>query len=171
MAVSSVVGEGSTFSAVLPRSMGLAPLEDVTPVVEFPHDNRTVLVVDDDQITLKLVETVLRESGYRTVSSDDAANALLLVQLHQPAVVIVDLVMPDVDGFEFIARLRAMPEGRSLPIVVWTVKDLDADERRRLQSAAVTVISKRSGGPHTLVEALFRIAPAMPMTAEGTHGI
>jgi hypothetical protein len=55
---------------------------------------------------------------------------------------------------------------------VWTVKDLDADERRQLQSATVTIIPKLWGDPHTLVEELCRIAPAatLPVASAGTNG-
>ena len=95
----------------------------------------------------------------------------MVAQANPPAVVIVDLLMPGVDGFEFIARLRDTPTGRYVPIIVWTVKDLDADERRRLQSSSVTIISKRSGGSLTLVEELRRMYPAMPTGPQAMHGV
>ena len=171
VAVRSSVGLGSTFSAILPRRMAVAAADHVGPVVGLlPHGNRTILVVDDDPKTVKLAEAVLREAGYSPVSSAKAEDALSIAQANPPAVVIVDLLMPGVDGFEFITRLRATPAGRHVPIIVWTIKDLDAVERRRLQLSAVTIVSKRSGGPHTLVEELCRIAPAMPLVLEGTHG-
>jgi CheY-like chemotaxis protein len=172
VAVRSSVGLGSTFSAILPRRMAVAAADHVGPVVGLlPPGNRTILVVDDDPKTVKLAEAVLREAGYSPVSSVSAEDALSIAQGNPPAVVIVDLLMPDIDGFEFITRLRATPAGRHVPIIVWTIKDLDAEERRRLQLSAVTIISKRSGGPHTLVEELRRIAPAMPLVLEGTHGL
>jgi CheY-like chemotaxis protein len=73
--------------------------------------------------------------------------------------VIVDLLMPGVDGFEFVTRFRAMPAGRHVPIIVWTGKDLDAADRRRLQSSITGLVSKNAGGSHALVEELQRLLP------------
>jgi signal transduction histidine kinase/CheY-like chemotaxis protein len=165
--VESEAGRGSTFSAILPRVMLGAPADGVTPVIGSPLGSRTILIVDDDPNTVKLAETVLRESGYSPVCAGTAESALLIAQAETPAVVIVDLIMPGVDGFEFVARLRATPAGRQVPIIVWTVKDLEADERRRLQSSTVTIVAKRLGGSQTLVEELRRIAPLMHLASKG----
>ena len=170
VAVQSGMGLGSTFSAILPRMMVAAPADEVRPVMGSLRGNRTILVVDDDPKTVKLAEAVLREAGYCPVSSASAENALLVAQVNPPAVVIVDLLMPGVNGFEFIVRLRNTPGGRHVPIIVWTIKDLDAEERRQLQSSTVTIITKGSGGPHALVEELCRIAPARPLASESMHG-
>jgi CheY-like chemotaxis protein len=73
--------------------------------------------------------------------------------------VIVDLLMPGVDGFEFVSRFRAMPAGRDVPIIVWTGKDLDAGDRRRLQPSITGLVSKNAGGSRALVEELQRLLP------------
>jgi CheY-like chemotaxis protein len=56
-----------------------------------------------------------------------------MAEADAPGIVIVDLLMPGVDGFEFVSRFRAMPAARDVPIIVWTGKDLDESDRRRLQ--------------------------------------
>ena len=169
--VQSTPGRGSTFSAVLPRVMVVVPADEVAPAVESSTSGRTVLIVEDDANTLKLAETVLRDAGYRPVSSASAEEAFVLAEGQPPAVIVVDLVMPGTSGFEFIARLRATPAGRDVPIVVWTVKDLDAEERRQLQSSAVTIITKRVGGAQTLVDEVCRIAPVDPVRPEVAHAL
>jgi len=85
-------------------------------------------VVDDDPAALKMASLALREMGYRPVCSADPEDALRTVAADPPGIVIVDLLMPGVDGFEFVSRFRAIPAGRDIPIIVWTVKDLDAGE-------------------------------------------
>ena len=65
--------------------------------------------------------------------------------------------MPGVDGFEFVSRFRAMPAGRDVPIIVWTGKDVDAEERLRLQPFITGLVSKNSGGSHALVEEIKRL--------------
>jgi len=159
--VRSTLGTGSTFSAILPRIATTAPVADARLVIGPPLGNRSILVVDDDPATLKLADAALRELGHRPVCKATAEEALLAAQADPPAVVIVDLVMPGVDGFEFISRLRAFPACRNVAIVVWTVKDLDADERLRLQSSAAVVISKSTGGSKALVEELRRLLPIL----------
>jgi CheY-like chemotaxis protein len=159
--VRSTLGTRSTFSAILPRIATTAPVADARLVIGPPLGNRSILVVDDDPATLKLADAALRELGHRPVCKATAEEALLAAQADPPAVVIVDLVMPGVDGFEFISRLRAFPACRNVAIVVWTVKDLDADERLRLQSSAAVVISKSTGGSKALVEELRRLLPIL----------
>ena len=68
--------------------------------------------------------------------------------------VVLDLLMPEMDGFELVARLRDSVAGRDVPVIIWTVKDLSAAERARLRAAAATVVYKGAGGAATLVEEL-----------------
>ena len=164
--VRSVIGEGSTFSAILPRTMRRAS-DSMSPFSGLLSSNRAVLVVDDDPAALKLAHIALTELGYRPICASTPEEGLRAAAADPPAVVIVDLLMPQMDGFEFISRLRAFPEGRNLPILVWTVKDVDAAERGRLQSSGASVVSKRAGGPHTLIEALSRLSP---VPVGGPHG-
>lgn len=79
--------------------------------------------------------------------------------------------MPHIDGFEFIARLRALPIGRDVPILVWTVKDLDPDERRRLLSSTVAIASKNADGARGLIDELRRLLPDPPARPSDGDGI
>jgi PAS domain S-box-containing protein len=168
--VRSTPGEGSTFSAVLLRVMTGAPTDEAAAPVGLAAGNRTILVVDDDPAALKLASLALREMGYRPVCSADPEEALRTAEADPPGIVIVDLLMPGVDGFEFVSRFRAMPAGRDVPIIVWTVKDLDAAERRRLQPSITGLVSKNAGGSHALVEELRRLLLPRPVPLKGCHG-
>jgi protein-histidine pros-kinase len=171
VAVRSARGEGSTFSVILPRVMTTVPADDGSgPVVGTPTGNRTILVVDDDPAALKIANLALREMGYRPVCSTDPEDALRTAEADPPGVVIVDLLMPGVDGFEFISRFRAMPGGRDVPIIVWTVKELDAAERRRLQPSITGLVSKNTGGSRALVEELQRLLPLDASAPKGADG-
>jgi PAS domain S-box-containing protein len=168
VAVRSTPGKGSIFSAILPRRAMMATADEVNAVIKPPVGNRTVLVVDDDPATLKLAEATLRELGYQPICKFNAEEALIAIKTNPPAVVIVDLLMPRVDGFEFISRLRAFPAGREVPILVWTIKDVDGDERRRLRASTAAIVSKSRGGPDALVEELRRLLPSVSPVPEGT---
>jgi CheY-like chemotaxis protein len=171
VAVRSTPGEGSTFSVILPRVMAMVPAHEVAgPVMTLPTGNRTILVVDDDPAALKRASLALREMGYRPACSADPEDALRTVAADPPGIVIVDLLMPGVDGFEFVSRFRAMPAGRDVPIIVWTVKDLDAGERRRLQPSITALVSKNAGGSHALVKELRRLLLAEAVAPRVTHG-
>jgi CheY-like chemotaxis protein len=76
--------------------------------------------------------------------------------------VVIDLMMPGMDGFEFIDRFRQSPQSRGAPIIVWTVKDLTLAERSRLRGAAHAVVSKSARGAAGLVEELRSLWAAPP---------
>jgi DNA-binding response OmpR family regulator len=110
--------------------------------------------VNDDSAALKLADASLRQAGFRDVCAGSAEDGLRLAAIDPPTVVVVDLLLPQADGFEFIERFRREPQGIDVPIVVWTVKDLNAQERDRLQSLAIAIALKRDGGVTTLLATL-----------------
>jgi CheY-like chemotaxis protein len=148
--VRSVLGEGSTFAALLPRRMAPAPEERFA--APRPAFGRSVLVVDDDAGSLKLAAATLVERGFRAVFARTGQEALRLVESDPPAVIVLDLLMPGMDGFEFIDRLRALPAGSDTPVVLWTVKDLTADDRSRLRTTVSAIVPKGSGSVAVLIE-------------------
>src|SRR5438034_8406869 len=80
VSVHSTPGEGSTFSATLPRVMTMVPADDVGPLVGEPTGNRTVLVVDDDPKALRLADAALRELGYQALCRANAEDARLAAE-------------------------------------------------------------------------------------------
>jgi DNA-binding response OmpR family regulator len=117
----------------------------------------TVLIVDDDSTALKLADVNLGPAGFRVVCARSAEEGLSLAASDPPTVVVVDLLMPGADGFEFIERFRRESHGSHVPIVVWTVKDLTAQEHDRLQSFATAIVLKRDGGVKTLLMTLRQL--------------
>jgi PAS domain S-box-containing protein len=107
-----------------------------------PRNREPILVVDDDESALKLADKTLRELGYRPLCSQDVASALRAASTERPAAVVLDLVIPESNGFEFLQHFRKTSEGRRTPVIVWTAKDLTDAERRHLQSAADSIVVK-----------------------------
>lgn len=99
-----------------------------------------VLVVDDDDATREVVSRHLRRAGYSTVEARDGEEALLRARVLTPGLVILDLLMPGVDGFEVMRTMRA--EGMRAPIVVLTGKTLVPDEERILREGLARVVQK-----------------------------
>src|SRR5262249_46850609 len=134
-----------------------AVIESLARLNVKPTGNRTVLVIDDDPDALRFIDAVVRELGYSAVCVSNAREGLREAALDPPAVLVVDLLMPGVDGFEFLARFRDMPGASGVPVIVWTGKDLDANDRRRLHAAAATVGAKDAGGVDALIEQINRV--------------
>jgi len=111
-----------------------------------------VLVVDDDRASLRLMEATLRRLGYEPECCASGAEGLVAASRLAPAAVILDLLMPGMDGFEFLDRFRADASREHIPVLVWTSKDLTAEEHTSLQRTAHTIL--RKGVRSDLVAAL-----------------
>jgi CheY-like chemotaxis protein len=101
-----------------------------------------VWVIDDDPNALKLMDTVISQLGYQVSCEPDPGLALQRLTVEQPAAIVLDLMMPQIDGFEFLARLREKPEHDAVPVIVWTMKDLSTDDHKRLHRVAQAVLLK-----------------------------
>jgi DNA-binding response OmpR family regulator len=115
------------------------------PPARARQDAPTVLVVDDDPQALKLSERALRELGYHPVCRSDVEGGLQAAAEQLPVAVVLDLVMPELGGFEFLQRFRRTELGRRTPVIIWTVKDLTREERDHLRVAAQAVVAKSTG--------------------------
>jgi PAS domain S-box-containing protein len=163
--VKSEPGKGSTFWAVLPRTT--SGLQVVPAAHTFTHPNpatitRTVLVVDDSPAALRLMEATLKSTGYSASCFADPAEALRALATFTPAVIVLDVLMCDIDGFEVLDRIRAIPHLRTVPVVVWTVKDLSGADRERLIPSAQGIVPKGRGESEALLAALKPYLTAVP---------
>jgi PAS domain S-box-containing protein len=124
-----------------------------------PNGSRPIFVVDDDPQDLKLAGGLLTQLGYQAVGFSTAAAALEAAEKDLPAAVVLDLLMPDIDGFEFLRRFRMTPAGRRTPVIVWTARDIDGNERRRLETLAQAIVPKTGGSAALLEELRAYVAP------------
>lgn len=99
-----------------------------------------ILVVDDDESTREMVARHLRRAGYSTVEARDGEEALLRARVLTPGLVILDLLMPRVDGFEVLRTMRS--EGIQVPVVVLTGKSLTLEEQRVLRDGLARIVQK-----------------------------
>jgi PAS domain S-box-containing protein len=107
-----------------------------------PDPDATVLIVDDDPAARDRLARLVRDGGWRSVEAENGVAALEKLAEAQPSLILLDLVMPEMDGFELAARLRRDESFRDLPIVVVTGKELTLEERTRLNGSVATVFSK-----------------------------
>jgi signal transduction histidine kinase/DNA-binding response OmpR family regulator len=92
----------------------------------------TILTIDDDPMAVELVEAILTGEGFRVLKAYGGEEGLTVARQELPALIILDLLMPDVDGFAVVERLRADPVTAAIPIVILTSKSLTPDEKDRL---------------------------------------
>jgi len=112
---------------------------------------KSALIVEDDGATRALVRRTLQEAGWEVTEAENGEVGLECLADRLPDLVLLDLMMPVMDGFEFMARLRENETTRKVPVVVLTAMELDPDERQMLEASAQQIILK---GPHDQDELL-----------------
>ncbi|MEZ0324976.1 MAG: response regulator [Fimbriimonas sp.] len=103
----------------------------------------SVLLVEDDADTREMMRTMLERSGWVVSEAENGRVALSEIEKSIPTLILLDLMMPEMDGFEFAAEMHKHAEWRDIPIVVLSAKVLTADDIRRLNGSVQQIISKR----------------------------
>ena len=119
--------------------------------------SRQVLVVDDDPDVREMLTRTLERQGWVVTTAEDGRAALDAVATRKPDLILLDLMMPRMDGFEFVTELRKRPDGRSIPIVVITAKTLTKEDRLLLQGHVQKVLQKGDFNRDTLLLELREI--------------
>ncbi|MBI5671297.1 MAG: response regulator [Chloroflexi bacterium] len=101
-----------------------------------------ILVVEDDQQTREIVVRMLQKEGWHAREAEDGLVALEQVKQEMPELILLDLMMPRMDGFEFLAELRKLEGGRSIPVIVVTAMDLTPEDRLRLNGQVKQILQK-----------------------------
>ena len=119
---------------------------------------QTVLVIDDESPTVELLTDMLATQGFQVLAALDGRQGIALAKAKQPDLIVLDLVMPGLTGFDVVRELRKHPESQDIPILIFTVKDLSAEERERLRGSVQAVV--RKGAVGDLLRELARVQSA-----------
>ena len=106
--------------------------------------SRLILVVDDDSNNRSLMRRQLEKENWNVIEADNGKNALIQLERNSPALILLDLMMPEMDGFEVINQLRQREEWRDLPVIIVTAKDLTETDRQQLNGYVEKIIQKGS---------------------------
>jgi CheY-like chemotaxis protein len=108
----------------------------------LPERGGDVLVVDDDATVRRLIAATLEGEGHKIREASDGEEALEEISSHRPDAIVLDLIMPRLDGFAVLERLHADPELSSIPVLVLTARQLTAAERQALAVRTVALLEK-----------------------------
>ncbi|MGK7888041.1 MAG: PAS domain S-box protein [Leptolyngbyaceae cyanobacterium] len=153
VSVTSDTGAGSCFAITLPcepLEVALAPAPLPSPASEAVTAPATtsqahkplILLAEDNEANISTMSSYLKARGYQIVLAKNGEEAIALTQQHHPALILMDIQMPQMDGLEAIQQIRAIPDVAPIPIVALTALAMDADRDRCLAAGANDYISK-----------------------------
>jgi DNA-binding response OmpR family regulator len=110
------------------------------------NKNKKILVVDDEQMTTNLAKTFLEKHGFQVVVAKDGEEAIEIAQEEIPDLILLDVMLPTIDGFEVCKRLKEQSTFKSTPILMFTAKGLSSDFERGEAAGADEYIVKPFSG-------------------------
>lgn len=132
----------------------------LTSVIErhLPGRGSDVLVIDDDAVTREMVRRVAEQAGHTVREAENGRIGLERVDEAPPALILLDLLMPEMDGFAFLEALREREDLRRIPVAVITGKDLTEEDHGRLNGGIERIVRKGGGGGDFLEEVRALVA-------------
>ena len=103
---------------------------------------KKILAVDDERHIVRLIQVNLERAGYQVVTAFDGTEGLKKVESEKPDLIVLDVMMPRMDGFEVLKRLQANPETRGIPVIMLTAKAQDTDVFRGWSSGVSAYLTK-----------------------------
>ena len=122
-----------------------------------------VLIVEDEPDTSEMLRRAVEKQGWHAVVAENGRIGLERVAAQVPGVILLDLMMPEMDGFAFMEELRRRPDCRNVPVIVVTAKDLTDEDRRRLNGHVIRILQK---GGYSTQELLTEIQNALAAAGE-----
>ncbi len=106
------------------------------------YNQKQILIVDDEEAIVLLLETVLNIYGYATISCTSPIEAVKIASKKKPDLIILDIAMPDKDGYEVCSELKSDPATRRIPVIMVTALALTQDKKKGIESGADGFIFK-----------------------------
>ena len=106
---------------------------------------QTVLIIEDEADAAELFAEMMRVSGFRVLKTSSSAPAISLMAAEKPDIVLLDVMMPDVSGLDFLRQMREDPALASIPVVIVSAKSMPADIRHGMEAGASIYLTKPVG--------------------------
>lgn len=101
-----------------------------------------VLYIEDDPVNMALVKKLLKREGVQFLEATNGWSGLAMAQTHMPDVILMDMNMPDMDGYEATRRIKSLPELKEIPVVALTANAMERDRQRSLDAGCQGHITK-----------------------------
>jgi CheY-like chemotaxis protein len=133
------------------------------------HSAKRVLDVDDDRDAIGLVTQILQDEGHSVLAASNGSEALHTLEATQVDIILLDLVMPEMDGFEVIQRVKENSMLKDIPVIVLTGKDLTEMDYGALQQSVIRIIQKSGVSAEALITEVRDILRTHEIQAEESH--
>jgi len=120
----------------------------------MPYNNnmaKTVLIIEDDPLIVKIYSTRLKSDGYEVFSAENGEDGLKLAEEKHPQLVILDVMMPRIDGFGVLSRLRSAEETKNIPVLLYSNLAAEEEINRAKSMGATEFIVKANISPTEMV--------------------
>jgi signal transduction histidine kinase/DNA-binding response OmpR family regulator len=161
-AVGATLGADEYLVKPVEKASLLAAVRRCLGVKQGESSQRPILVVEDDTSTCEIISELLTAQGYAVTIAEDGEQARAQMQARLPELVILDLMLPKVSGFELLAEWRSKPRTADLPVFVLTSKDLTAEEEQYLRKQAESLFHKQQSWQQGLSQQLQRVLKVAP---------
>lgn len=139
---------------------------------QIPEEKQPmILCIEDEPEMIDLMRIILERKGYRVIGAVGGEQGLQVLERQTPDLVLLDLMMPDVDGWEVFRRMRANPRLQDAPVIVVTAKAQSIDKVLGLHIAKVNDYITKPFGPQELLDAVERVLRAAPAKGMEDHPI
>lgn len=115
--------------------------------------DKTILVIDDDEANRQVLEILLRRENIRAIPAPDGKSGLELARSRQPDLILLDVFMPEEDGFEILEQLKQEPATAKIPVVIFTILEQEQSRKKAVAMGACDYITK----PFDMKEIVLRI--------------
>jgi signal transduction histidine kinase/CheY-like chemotaxis protein len=117
-----------------------------------------ILVVEDDEFTREMLRHTLEREQWPVIEAENGRVALMRIVERRPSLILLDLMMPEIDGFQLLAMLQANPFWRKIPVIIITARDLSPEERMHINGYAETVLQKQNDAIDELLHNIRELA-------------
>jgi CheY-like chemotaxis protein len=157
--IRSTLGQGSIFTLAIPLRIDgqLGATQPVSAEPATPMALDRVLIIDDNEIERYALRQFLATSRYEVIEATGGYDGLRLARQAHPDVIFLDLMMPDVHGFEVLKMLKAIEDTRRIPVVLFTSQPLETESDRERAAPADALLMKGDLSRDTVIETMHRV--------------
>lgn len=127
----------------------------------MPETTQVVVCIEDEPDMIDLIQVILESKGYQVIGAHGGKRGLEAVRTHKPDLVLLDLMMPDIDGWEVYQQLKADKETQPIPVIVVTAKAQSIDKVLGLHIAKVDDYITKPFSPQELLESIDRVLQSL----------